>query len=393
MRNCIRLVALCSLVAVVVGVAFFKGGAAPPQPQQPAAPNKSAPAEEQPAEKVYKNIQVFKGVPASQLLGTMSFMAGSLGVGCNHCHTGQFAEDTKPTKQTARRMVEMMRKINADNFESKLEVTCATCHQGHTKPFAKVPLARVDFQSLPAAPPAAAVAAPAAALPSVDDILGRYVQALGGRDKIAKMTTQVMKGSRTEVNGGNPPQTTQVEIYRKAPDKLMMVMASPGGRMTQAYNGTGGWRQFGERVAPITGPDLLGARRDAQFLRNVDLKPQYSAMTVAGLEKVNGREAYVVEGVFTDDSPEKALFGVQHERLYFDAQTGLLIRRYIEYKTPLGQLPEATDYEDYRGVEGVMLPHAIRLTRAPFVNLQKFEEVKVNAAVADEQFEMPAAKK
>src|ERR1700752_2858726 len=60
---------------------------------------------DKPAEQVYKNIQVFKGLPASQLLGAMNFMAGSLGVGCNHCHiVNQFAKDDKPTKQTARKM-------------------------------------------------------------------------------------------------------------------------------------------------------------------------------------------------------------------------------------------------------------------------------------------------
>ena len=78
---------------------------------------------DKPAEQVYKNIQVFKGLPSSQLLGAMNFMAGSLGVACNHCHVpNQFSKDDKPAKQTARQMIQMMRKINDDNFGGKLNI-------------------------------------------------------------------------------------------------------------------------------------------------------------------------------------------------------------------------------------------------------------------------------
>src|SRR6185369_8402265 len=82
---------------------------------------------EKTAEQVFKNIQVFKGLPSSQLLGAMNFMAGSLGVACTHCHVpNQFAKDDKSAKQTARQMILMMRKINDDNFGGKLNVNCAT---------------------------------------------------------------------------------------------------------------------------------------------------------------------------------------------------------------------------------------------------------------------------
>ena len=156
----------------------------------------------------------------------MSFIAGSLGVACNHCHTNQFAEDTKPTKQTARRMIQMMRKINADNFEGNTVVNCATCHQGRTKPTVIAPLAQADFQKALATKPAAASVEP---LPSADVILAKYVEALGGRAKIDRMTTQVMKGTRVDVSGSNPAATVPVEIYRKSPNKLLMVSTSPGG--------------------------------------------------------------------------------------------------------------------------------------------------------------------
>jgi hypothetical protein len=392
-----QLVALCLVVTLLGGVELYAVNAnnkdaslvaltaSAPQ-QTPPAQDKAVKPEEQPAEKVYKNIQVLQGLPSSQVLATMTFFAGSLGVACNHCHTNQFAEDTKPTKQTARRMIQMMRKINADNFENKIVVNCATCHQGSIRPSVTAPLAKVDFEKALAPKPATAEAP----LPSADAILDKYVEALGGRAKIDLMTTQVMKGTRVDVSGSNPPTTVPVEIYRKAPNKLLMASTSPGGTMTQAFDGTKGWRKFGERVGPIGGPDLLGAKRDAIFLRNINIKEQYASLRVVGKEMVGPREAYVIEGTFTDESPEKVLFGVLNEKLYFDTQTGLLIRRYLEYKTPFGQLPEATDYEDYRTIDGLKMPAIVRYTRAPFSNMHKFDDIKLNAAVADEKFAMPA---
>src|SRR5437016_1943252 len=197
------------IVSLMVGITVFtanlaKRTAANPACEaiSPAASTraqepKTAPSEQKTAEQVYRNIQVLKGTPADQLLGTMNFIAGSLGVACNHCHTNPFDKDDKPTKQRAREMILMMRKINQENFKGALEVNCSTCHQGKTKPTTTAPLARIDF-SKALAPTAGESPAP---MPSVDELLGKYVQALGGKDKVEKMQTLAMKGSRTDFNG------------------------------------------------------------------------------------------------------------------------------------------------------------------------------------------------
>ena len=100
----------------------------------------------------------------------------------------------------------------------------------------------------------------------------------------------------------------------------------------------------------------------------------------------------MLEGTLTDDSPQKKVFGIETEKLYFDMQTGLLIRRAMFYKTPLGPLPEVTDYEDYRKVKGIMMPFTIRLSRPPFVYLQKFNKIELNTSLSDKQFEKPEVK-
>lgn len=342
------------------------------------------PGGDKPAEQVYKNIQVFKGLPSSQLLGAMNFMAGSLGVGCNHCHVvNQFAKDDKPTKQTARKMILMMRKINEDNFGGELNINCSTCHAGKTRPGLLPPLTVSD---------AGASAKTAEPLPAVDEVLDKYVQALGGKARIEKMTTLVMEGPRLESSGSNPPSTTAMQFYRMSPNKLMMIMTTPEQTITQAFNGTVGWRKFNDRISQMSAADLMGARRDANFLKDIELKPQYAKLVTVGKERIAGRDTYVLEGTLTDDSPQKKVFGIETEKLYFDVQTGLLIRRAMFYRTPLGQLPEVTDYEDYRKVKGIMMPFTVRLTRPPFVYLQKFNKIELNTSLPDKHFDVPAAK-
>jgi photosynthetic reaction center cytochrome c subunit len=100
------------------------------------------PAEEKPkqAEEVYKNIQIFKGMPAAQLMTAMGTFTKSLGVDCAYCHVpGAFEKDDKAAKQTARAMLRMVGKINGDNFNGASPVTCWTCHRGASKPESQAP--------------------------------------------------------------------------------------------------------------------------------------------------------------------------------------------------------------------------------------------------------------
>lgn len=343
---------------------------------------------EKTAEQVYRNIQVFKGVPASQLLGAMNFMAGSLGVSCNHCHVpNQFAKDDKPAKQTARLHLQMMRSINDANFGGNTVVNCVSCHRGQTRPASALVLAQDPF------PSAGRVSTSSEPLPTVDQILDKYFQAIGGRKKIVKLETLTMKGTRETRNGTDAPSTEQLEIYRKAPNKLLMNFGASGNSSSQAFNGTTGWRKFNGRVSIIGGPDLLGAKRDADLYKDFNFKEQYPKLVVIGKEKIAKGEAFVIEATFAETNPARAMFGITSERLYFDTQSGFLIRRAMEYQTLLGALPEATDYMAYRKINGIMFPFIIRLSRPPLIVTQSFVEIKINKPIDDVIFEMPKSNK
>ena len=94
-----------------------------------------APQPPKPAEQVYKNIQVMKGVPAPRLMNAMTFFTKSLGVECKYCHVpNEFEKDDKPPKNVARKMLNMVHQINDANFPDKQEVSCWMCHRGNPKP-------------------------------------------------------------------------------------------------------------------------------------------------------------------------------------------------------------------------------------------------------------------
>jgi len=92
------------------------------------------------AEEVFKNVQVLKGMPVDQFMGTMGFFSAALGMNCTDCHVdesgGSWAKyaDDNDLKRTARRMVQMVAGINKGNFAGRQVVTCNTCHRGSTKP-------------------------------------------------------------------------------------------------------------------------------------------------------------------------------------------------------------------------------------------------------------------
>jgi Photosynthetic reaction centre cytochrome C subunit len=98
--------------------------------------------ENAPAESVFQNVKILKGVPAARFLEIMNDGFGhGLGVGCGFCHVpGQWASDQKPNKDVARSMLQMVNRINGDlravpNLpDSQPMVGCITCHRMAAKP-------------------------------------------------------------------------------------------------------------------------------------------------------------------------------------------------------------------------------------------------------------------
>lgn len=138
-------------------------------------------AQDKPAPKTaaqqFKNIQVLKDIPADQLIPTMQFMAGALGVDCEFCHVEHAMDkDDKKEKKLAREMIQMELAINKDHFENEIEVTCYTCHRGSTQPVGTPVL----VPNAPHMEHAGEQQSATSGLPSPEQIFAKYLAAVGG---------------------------------------------------------------------------------------------------------------------------------------------------------------------------------------------------------------------
>ncbi|MEN3335109.1 MAG: photosynthetic reaction center cytochrome c subunit [Blastocatellia bacterium] len=328
--------------------------------------------QEKTTEQTYRNIQVLKGLPASQLQAIMALMTGSLGVRCNYCHVNPFDKDEKAAKQTARMMMQMVFDLNKGRFAGRDAITCYTCHRGQTKPAAVVALEQNLWQN-------PAGAKPEAALPSVDQVLDRYEQAIGGKAALMKVTNRILKGSRVGADGVLVPE----EVYQQAPNKLLVMTSYPDIVFRSGFNGTNGWARSSKGDTQIGSEQLAELVRDAQSYGNTRIRELYSQMAVEGRTTLGDREALIINATTHSGLSEK---------LFFDAQTGLLLRRYRESRTALGPFPTQTDYEDYKEVDGVKLPFGIRWSMPGRSWGRKIAEVKQNTVIDDAIFNPPDGK-
>ncbi|MFY9556773.1 MAG: c-type cytochrome [Blastocatellia bacterium] len=330
--------------------------------------------EEKAAEQVYKNIQVLNGLPASELDGVMYFMSASLGVACTHCHTNPWDSDAKSAKLAARRMIAMTRDLNKESFSRNPAITCYTCHRGQHN---TEPLPPIDIATNPARDVTVPTAKPSA-LPPTEEIIERYIRAIGGETAIGKLKTRISRGAETTTNRMTPPQTLPIEIVQAAPNKLLITRDNPGAASAEGFDGLRGWTRDARGQREMTGKELAVSKREADFFRYLKIRESYPQMRVLAKEKVGDREAYVAGVTSREDDREK---------LYFDVDSGLLIRKYVAFKTAFGSIPDVTDFEDYREVGGVKLPFTIKWSRPPFGFVRRFTEISINPVVDDARFQ------
>jgi photosynthetic reaction center cytochrome c subunit len=345
-----------------------------------------APAQPRTAEQQFKNIKVLQGIPADQVVIGMHVIEESLGVNCEYCHVANdFPKDNKELKETARKMIRMVMDLNKNSFSGNQTVTCYTCHRGSPKPAGVLALPDttsvwVPYGTEPQVPP----------LPSVDQILANYVRALGGEQAIRKVTSRVITATRDVPTGpgGTVPMPAQMEQYVKAPNLVSTLNRTPTFSTSEGFDGTTAWVQnMTGMVSDAPAVDLARDKRSGGLYEALTLKQEYSRIEVQGLEKVNGRDAYLVVGFPQADSPE---------RLYFDASTGLLLRKTTTLATPFGSSPFEVDYDDYRDSgSGVKMPFWIRMIPATPRSAMasrssiRIQKVQDNVTVDSSKFSKP----
>jgi hypothetical protein len=401
---------------MTVGVAFLLTlGLRAQAPQQAAAPGDQGPS----AKDKFKNIKVLN-IPASQLRDTMEYFTAALGTNCGTCHVvgpnQDFAADDRRPKDTARKMIQMVDAFNA-NPDKIVTLTCATCHHGKELAERTPPLAvemtpaeaaaaaerAAQFgargggpggpggqpagPARGAAPGGAPAGAPGAApggapgqpgrggpprpTESLDDVLNKFVQAIGGPDAVAKAKTLVIHGTQTT----RDLVTTPVTVEEKSSGEFRSVVDTKPNPLTRVSDGKTAWVQVGQNARDLEGVQAAQVARSSELLL-LNLKQRYPNLQVGRYGNVDGVDTISLQS----RTPAVA------EQFQFERQSGLLKRRTIQTTTPYGALVEQVDYSDYRDVDGVKLPFQVKYTSWNAVTTQKIADAKVNATVSDADF-------
>ncbi len=361
-----------AMAAAVLAMSIIFLAAKPAQAPQSNAPKTAVQA--------FKNIQVLKDIPADQLIPSMQFIANSLGVECDFCHVeGAFDKDDKDEKKTARKMMTMMITINQENFEGKKVVSCNTCHRGTPHPQG-IPEITAEARE-----PVSTEAMEhehhdhgEANLPPADPVIDSYVKAVGGADALAKLKT-VSEKAGMEMG---PGKNVSVEIYEERPDRRVSIAHMPGGSdSVTAYNGSDGWLTFPKRpIRFMNGDEQYAAKLDAEFLVPSDPRKVFKEFKPAKMDTIDGKQVNVVLGINPEQPPVK---------LYFDKETGLLVRMLRLANTPLGLNPTQVDFADYREQNGVKVPYQWTIAR-PFGRFtMKVDSVQVNESIDPAKFKKP----
>jgi hypothetical protein len=359
------------------------------------------------SDQAFKNVQVLKGIPLDDFMGTMGVMTGSLAFDCSDCHTGagtdtvDWAYDTQ-RKVVARKMVLMVAAINRDSFGGRQMVTCYTCHHGRDRPSTTPALETVYG---PGSTEMDDILKQEDGEPPAKQILDKYIQAIGGAERLAGLKSYIAKG--TSVGFGGFGGGAQVTLYAKAPDQRTLILDfkdTPGrGDTTRTYDGRTAWLRTPLNVLgeyELSGGELDGARLDAemsfpgqmtQFLTNLRVSlpttisdlpaPSSQASKEANFGIGQDRLVDVVQG----NGPREMLV-----TLYFDHQSGLLLRMVRYAKSPIGRVPTQVDYADYRDVGGIKMPFHVTFAWLNGRDAIHLSEVRTNVPIDPIMFGKPA---
>ena len=351
------------------------------------------------AEQVFKNVQLLKGISVKEFMETMGFFAAATNKTCTTCHGDASAgsweryADDPPQKQTARKMMIMVDSLNRTYFGGKREVTCYSCHRNAERP--RITPILAEQYGVPPAEDPEDIGAQAPGQPSPDQVLIKYVQALGGAQKLAAFTSFVAKGT---YQGYDDPAKSPVEIYAKGPGQFSQVVHGAAGTSNWVDDGRSVWVAQSELETPVpllalTAGDLDGAHVESELYFPAQIKQLFSNLRVgypiSGVMSilpndvgvgVDERELTVLEGNTTAGTKVK---------LYFDPTSGLLVRMVRFTNLPVGLIPTEIDYSDYRVVSGIKVPFRVNKTWVDGRSVTELSSIQLNVPIDSAKFAKP----
>ena len=381
-----RIVSLMVFPLVLVSAAMVAADQAPapsPSPTSPPAGQGDRAGDR------FKNVRVLKEISPSELYATMHFIRASLGTTCDHCHDVEHYEaDTKATKVTARRHIQMVIDLNKSVFEGRTVVTCNSCHRGSSR---TVAIPTIEQGLFPDSTRGAIVTPKQRPAPA--QVLDRYITAIGGRDALLGLKSRAAEGTWVHMGLTTAPDGHQAAVNRGKVDSFTVTTVGTDGLLItrMGFDGTTAIADRAAGKTTITIQADHGVAQTGATQQQLGPLAIASQMTNFGLDRelklAADAAAFAVEDPIELDGRSmnvltRTLQGGVRERFYFDATDGLLRRREVLRPLLLGEDPIQVDYDDYRTVDAVRVPFTIKtsyLDDNHYGNTIQFSSIRHNA--------------
>ena len=339
-------------------------------------------------EEVFKTVVLLRGIPVDTFFEVMGTFASSMGNDCTFCHASNAALDKSafatptPRLQRARQMIVMMNAINKQYFNGAPRVTCFTCHGGSNRP--KADPSFMSQYGEPVLDPDERDFLTDASV-NVNQVFDRYLQAIGGADRLARLTSYTAKGTYSGFDTDR--SAVPIEIYAKAPAQQTVVVHLTIGASTRVFDGQNAWVAGPEQPLPLltlTGGNLDRARLEALANFPAGLRQAYPRWR-GGRTILDDKDVIVLQATSN---------GQPVVQLYFD-NNGLLVRLLRFTVTPVAFVPTRIDYADYRELPGVgvKVPFTRTLTQTYMQMTLDLTDIQPNAPIDAARFARPAPAK
>jgi len=216
-------------------------------------------------------------------------------------------------------------------------------------------------------------------LPSAANVLDRYLEATGGKAAWETLRTEARKGTYELPAAG---VKMSMAVWRALPNRSYVLMEAPGlGRIEEGTDGVTVWNR-----STTQGPRIKqGGERETSLLAailNSDLRWRefYPQAVTSGIEEVDGQPCYRVD---------LGSVGVARQVRFYSKQTGLLVKNILTVTGATGEVTTETFPDDYRKVNGVLVPFKTRTKVLGQETVLTVESLEFNQEIDPARFTLP----